>query len=376
MAQYFRANARLQRRTRRVRRETIEGNCLGLAIALQQSTMPGPTPSTTAMEFGNEPAIRLVPSPPSSPTSATENQEIVGTGPSMAGLRTAIDLVARSSAPVLVTGETGSGKELVARAIHARSARSDHPFVAVNMSAIPQELMEAEIFGHVRGAFSGATQLRRGLFAEAHCGTLLLDEIGDMPVPLQAKLLRVLQSGEIRPVGSDRTRVVDVRIIAATHRDLPALIAKGHFREDLFFRLNVLPVPVPSLRDHREDIPILVRHFLARALKRTPTSPVRAIGPEALRCISDATWPGNVRQLASFIERAVVFGVDEVIDVNHLPSVPRASSAPVWPTSNEEPWTLRRLNQVYTEWVLAEVGGNKERAAELLGVNLSTLYRR
>jgi two-component system, NtrC family, response regulator HydG len=337
--------------------------------------MLAPTPSAAAMEFVNEPAVRLVPSAGSRPTPSNESQELVGTGPAMGALRTAIDLVARSSAPVLVTGETGSGKELVARAIHTRSARSDHPFVAVNMSAIPQELMEAEIFGHVRGAFTGAKQLRSGLFAEADGGTLLLDEIGDMSVPLQAKLLRVLQSGEIRPVGSDRTRVVDVRIIAATHRDLPALIAKGRFREDLFFRLNVLPVLVPPLRARREDIPMLAKHFLAQALKRAPMSPVRSIGADVLRFLSDASWPGNVRELASFIERAVVFGVDEEIDVNRRPSIPNASSAPVWPTSTEEAWTLRRLNQVYADWVLAEVGGNKERAAEILGIDLSTLYR-
>jgi two-component system response regulator HydG len=176
-------------------------------------------------------------------------------------------------------------------------------------------------------------------------------------------------------VGSDRTRVVDVRIIAATHRDLPALIAKGRFREDLFFRLNVLPVLVPPLRARREDIPMLAKHFLAQALKRAPMSPVRSIGADVLRFLSDASWPGNVRELASFIERAVVFGVDEEIDVNRRPSIPNASSAPVWPTSTEEAWTLRRLNQVYADWVLAEVGGNKERAAEILGIDLSTLYR-
>ena len=308
--------------------------------------------------------------------------ELVGTGPAMRTLQAAIDFVARSSAPVLVTGETGAGKELVARAIHNRSARSDHPFVAVNMSAIPKELLEGELFGHVRGAFTGAAQLRKGLFTEADGGTLLLDEIGDLSFDLQAKLLRVLQFGDIRPVGSDRTHHVDVRVIAATHRDLTALVKEGRFREDLFYRLDVLPVLVPPLRDHREDIPALAAYFLSEACQRAPQSPVRSIGPDALRLLANASWPGNVRELASSIERAVVFGVDEMIDSNQLSSVrsspkPQETSTPTqgWPFPSHEPWTLRRLSRAYAEWVLAETGGNKERAAEILGIDLSTLYR-
>jgi two-component system response regulator HydG len=300
----------------------------------------------------------------------------------MRTLQTAIDFVARSSAPVLVMGETGAGKELVARAIHARGARSDHPFVAVNMSAIPQELLEGELFGHVRGAFTGAAQVRKGLFTEADGGTLLLDEIGDLSFDLQAKLLRVLQFGDVRPVGSDRTHHVDVRVIAVTHRDLPALVKEGRFREDLLFRLDVLPVFVPPLRDHREDIPALAEYFLSQACQRAPQSPVRSIRPDALRELADASWPGNVRELASSIERAVVFGVDEMIDSNHLSSVrsgaqTRRIGAPAqaWPFPSHAPWTLRRLSRAYVEWVLAEMGGDKERAAKILGIDLSTLYR-
>ena len=184
---------------------------------------------------------------------------------------------------MLVTGETGAGKELVARAIHARSARVRAPFVTVNTSAIPQELLEGEIFGHTRGAFTGAVQARKGLLTEADGGTLLLDEIGDMPFGLQAKLLRVLQFGDVRPVGSDRAHHVDVRLIASTHGDLPALVKEGRFREDLYYRLNVLPVLVPPLREHPEDIPALAAHFLAEARERTPLSPVRSIGSDALR---------------------------------------------------------------------------------------------
>jgi two-component system response regulator HydG len=307
-----------------------------------------------------------------------EHWTLVGSGPSMRTLQTTIDFVARSSAAVLVVGETGVGKELVARAIHARGARRDRPFVAVNTSAIPQELLEAELFGHARGGFTGAVQARRGLLTEADGGTLLLDEIGDMSFGLQAKLLRVLQFGDVRPVGSDRVHHVDVRIIASTHRDLPALVKEGRFREDLYFRLHVLSVLVPPLRDRREDIPALAVHFLAEACRRAPQSPVRSIGREALDELSRWSWPGNVRELASCIERAVVFGAREMIDskqLEPLAEVREAAAPSPWPTPAGAPWTLRQLSRAYTEWVLAESGGDKERAAEVLGIDLSTLYR-
>jgi two-component system response regulator HydG len=290
-------------------------------------------------------------------------------------LQTSIDFVARSSAPVLVTGETGVGKELVARAIHARSTRRDKPFVAVNTSAIPQELLEGEIFGHARGGFTGAVQARKGLLTEADGGTLLLDEIGDMSFGLQAKLLRVLQFGDVRPVGSDRVHHVDVRVIASTHQDLPVLLKEGRFREDLYFRLNVLSVHVPPLRDRPEDIPALAAHFLAQACQRAPMSPVRSIGKEALQMLSERAWPGNVRELASSIERAVVFGVDEMIDSNQLSPAPFEAPVSGWPFPSASPWTLQRLSRTYAEWVLAQTGGDKQRAAEILGVDLSTLYR-
>jgi two-component system response regulator HydG len=309
------------------------------------------------------------------PVSTAGDLELVGSGSAMRALQTTIDFVARSSAPVLIAGETGVGKELVARAIHARSERRDHAFVAVNTSAIPHELLEGELFGHVRGGFTGAFQARKGLLTEANGGTLLLDEIGDMSFGLQAKLLRVLQFGDVRPVGSDRVHSVDVRVIASTHRDLPALVKEGRFREDLYFRLNVLPVFVPPLRERREDIPALAAHFLAEACKRAPGSPVRSIGRDALRVLTGSSWPGNVRELASCVERAVVFGVDKMIDSHHLQSVPDAPSPPTWPFPPQSPWTLRRLNRAYMDWVLGETDGNKERAAEILGIDLSTLYR-
>jgi len=304
------------------------------------------------------------------------NVQFIGDGPAMRELQKAIRLVAASSAPVLITGETGVGKELVARAIHTESARRGLAFVSVNTSAIPQDLLEGEVFGHVRGAFTGAAQSRKGLLTEADGGTILLDEIGDMSVGLQTKLLRVLQFGDVRPVGSDRSHHVDVRVIAATHRDLPTLVREGRFREDLYFRLNVLPVFVPPLREHREDIPALAEHFFAEARRRTSNSPVTSIGPAALRLLTEAPWPGNVRELANAIERAVVFGTDEVLSPEHLSSVPSGGpQALSWPLRSTTPGTLRRLSQAYTEWVLTQTGGDKPRAAEILGIDLSTLYR-
>jgi two-component system response regulator HydG len=312
------------------------------------------------------------------PLADTANCEMVGTGPVMRALHASIDLVAASSAPVLITGETGVGKELVARAIHARSERHDSPFVAVNTSAVQNELFESEVFGHVRGAFTGAAQSRKGLLTEANGGTLLLDEIGDMPMGMQSKFLRVLQFGEVRPVGSDRVHHVDVRIIAATHRDLPELIRDGRFREDLYFRLNVLPIFVPPLRAHREDIPALALHFLAEARQRASRSLARSIGDEALLALTAAPWPGNVRELASAIERAVVFSSDDMLGPQHLSSQslpPGEAPVHAWPAINQDPWTLRRLSHAYSTWVLEQTGGNKQRAAEVLGIDLSTLYR-
>jgi two-component system response regulator HydG len=307
---------------------------------------------------------------------ALPHSELIGVGPTMRALQSSIDLVAASSAPVLVTGETGVGKEIVARAIHARGERRDRPFVPVNTSAVQEDLFESELFGHVRGAFTGAAQSRNGLMTEATGGTLFLDEIGDMPMGVQAKLLRVLQFGEVRPVGSDRSHCVDVRIIAATHRDLPALIRDGRFREDLYFRLNVLPVFVPPLRAHREDIPELARHFFAQACQRASGAGARWMGEEALRLLTEAPWPGNVRELASAIERAVVFSGNGALSLDPLPPVPAAAAPALsWPAMDCAPWTLERLNRAYTEWVLVQTVGDKQRAAEILGVDLSTLYR-
>ena len=295
----------------------------------------------------------------------------------MRRLRRLIDQVAPAATPVLITGETGTGKELVASAIHAGGPRRDRAFVAVNCAALPEPLLESELFGHARGAFTGATQTRRGLFAEAHEGTLFLDEVGDLPPPLQGKLLRVLQSGEVRPVGSETVRTVDVRCVAATHKDLTLLVDQGTFREDLFFRLDVLRVPVPPLRERGEDIPLLVEHFLRKSLARYPRSVMVGLDAAALAHLTTYAFTGNVRQLENLVERLVVTAARKhatAADVRAAVGVVRDTD-PLAPLL-ARPVTLKELEDRYIEAVLEKVGGSKPRAAELLGVDLSTLYRR
>src|SRR6185312_971213 len=221
---------------------------------------------------------------------------LVGRSPGMRAVNELVRRVAATSTPVLVLGETGTGKELVARDVHAEGLRREAPFVAVNCAAVPEALLESELFGHLRGSFTGATQTRRGLFVEANGGTLFLDEIGDMPLALQAKLLRVLETGEVRSVGSDGARKTDVRIIAATHRDLVTEIRAGRFRQDLYFRLNVVPIAIPPLRDRKDDIPLLIEHFLQKSRLRLPSAASRSFSAEALALLVRYPWPGNVRQ--------------------------------------------------------------------------------
>jgi two-component system response regulator HydG len=301
--------------------------------------------------------------------------DLVQTSAIMRELVESIALVARSNAAVLILGESGTGKERVARAIHAGGARSAQPFVAVNMSAIPEQLLESEVFGHVRGAFTGATQARRGLLLEAHGGTMLLDEIGDMPIGLQPKLLRVLQFGETRAVGSDRMGRVDVRIIAATHRNLNDLVHEGRVREDLRYRLNVVPLVVPPLRERREDILPLVERFLQEARERTEASPVNSISDEAMQLLTQASWPGNVRELENAIERLVVLGRESTITPQQLTFLNEKPPGDAWPAIEGAPWTLKQMNQRYLDWVLLRTGGDKSRAAGILNIDLSTLYR-
>jgi two-component system response regulator HydG len=283
--------------------------------------------------------------------------------------------VAASSAPVLVVGETGTGKELVARAIHAESARAAGPFVAVNCAAVPEALLESELFGHVRGSFTGATQTRRGLFVEANGGTLLLDEIGDMPLALQAKLLRILETGEVRSVGSDTTRKIDARIVAATNRDLPALVREGRFRQDLYFRLKVVPIEIPPLRERREDVPLLLEHFLALSRARTPTSPVRGFHRDVAQILADYPWAGNVRELENVVDRWVITGHEAEVGLDDVRAALGDWDHPIHAIKRDlEP--LAVLEQRYIAFVLERVGGNRTRAAEILQIDPSTIYRR
>jgi two-component system response regulator HydG len=299
-------------------------------------------------------------------------------GAATRALLSRIDLLASAQCPVLIQGESGTGKELVARAIHDRGPRAGAPFIAVNTAAIPDQLLESELFGHVRGAFSGATQLRRGLLTEANHGTVLLDEIGDMPLGLQAKLLRVIQFGEVRAIGSDRSHFLDLRFLAATHRNLSELVKQGKFREDLYFRLNVIELDVPALRDRRSEIPALIAHFLAQAREKKPDSPVRCLSPDAVRVLTEAPWPGNIRQLSSTIERLVIFGQTSDVSSADLSLVELGGRSPFEaPLAQAERglWSLEQLSRHYTDWVLAHTKNDKVRTAQILGINLSTLYR-
>jgi two-component system response regulator HydG len=307
--------------------------------------------------------------------AAQSTATLIGRSAGIRGVAGLVHKVAASDAPVLVLGETGTGKELVARAIHDQGARKDASFVAVNCAALPEALLESELFGHVRGAFTGATQSRRGLFLEANGGTLLLDEIGEMPLPLQAKLLRVLETGEVRSVGSDAARKADVRIVAATNRDLPALIRDARFRQDLYFRLNVVPIAIPPLRERKEDIPLLLEHFLRRSRERLPTTPVKSVRDDAAAVLQAYPWPGNIRELENLVERWVITGQQEEIGLDEVRGGLGNWDDPTH-AAKRDLLPLHVLEQQYIDWVMERVGGNKTRASEILQIDPSTIYRR
>ncbi|WP_411711082.1 sigma-54-dependent transcriptional regulator [Marinobacter sp. R17] len=307
---------------------------------------------------------------------------LMGDSPAMDLLRKELRLVARSDASVLINGESGTSKELVARAIHRESNRRDGPFVPVNCAGIPAELMESEFFGHEQGAFTGATQSRKGLFPEASGGTLFLDEIGEMPLPLQAKLLRVLQERRVKPVGAEREEPVDVRILAATHIDLLEAVSRGDFREDLYFRLETLMLTVPPLRDRGDDVELLAMHFLSQSANRHKRGWLK-LSEATAQVLMDYPFPGNVRELASAMERAATFCHGDVVRPEHLPARirKRQLSAPtaVDQQQGDQPiahWpTLETLQKRYVGQVMTAVGENKRRAAQILGINRRTLYR-
>lgn len=309
---------------------------------------------------------------------------LVGRSRQMRELFDLLETVSASTSTVLVTGETGTGKELAARAIHHNSRRRAHRFVALNCSAVPETLLEAELFGHVRGAYTGAVSNRAGRFEIADRGTLFLDEVGTMSVALQAKLLRVLQERELERIGDTRTIKIDVRVIAATNADLPQLVQDGLFREDLYYRLNVIPIGLPPLRERREDIPLLVRHFVNRlSQQQTPAREV-TVTQEAMRRMMAYGWPGNIRQLENAIERALALGGERTqIDVEDLPPELKNSAALEQPVAVtlpdggvELPAFIANIERGLISQALNETDGNKQRAAQLLGLKRTTLVEK
>lgn len=313
--------------------------------------------------------------------------QMFGRSEAMRNLFEQIKVIGRAQGPVLINGESGTGKELVAKALHAESDRADGPFLAVNCAGIPQELLESEFFGHAAGSFTGAKKARKGLLQEANGGSLLLDEIGEMPMALQAKLLRALQDGSIRPVGQDTEEKVDVRIIAATHRDLKQKVVEGSFREDLFYRLETFALSVPPLREREEDREILAQQFLQQ-LVVSQGRKIQGFSDKALEIIREYAFPGNVRELQNVVERAFAFCSEEWVQPHHLPtrllenqSTPQELVTPDMEKHNDDLLagavlpTLDQLQKRYVNMVLQEVGGNKRRAAALLGIGRRTLYR-
>jgi two-component system, NtrC family, response regulator AtoC len=292
-----------------------------------------------------------------------------------------IDLVAPTGTTVLITGETGTGKEVAARCIHASSERADRPLVAVNCAALPENLIESELFGYERGAFTGAAGARRGYFEEADSGTLFLDEVADLPLPLQPKLLRVLQEREVRRLGATRSVRVDVRVVAATNGDLARAVHEGRFRPDLYYRLRVIELQLPALRERKEDLPLLCEHFLRRYGPVT-RSPLCRVSPAAVAAIDAYSWPGNVRELENVIERALVLArLDDgdALSPRHLPDEVRGAAAPADALLKEGiglnlPEAVRRVRSQYLAEALRLSGGNKVEAARLLGISRRGLY--
>lgn len=302
-----------------------------------------------------------------------DGEGFIGRSTSMLIVKDIIERVASTSASVLILGETGTGKEVVAKAIHEQSSRKGRPLVSVNCAAIPEGLIESELFGHEKGSFTGAVDKKIGLFEQASTGTIFLDEIGDLPLLMQSKILRVLQEGVVRPIGSSKEKKVNVRVLAATHKDLSAMMSAGDFREDLYYRLNVVTIQVPPLRERKDDIPLLCAHFLNK-FKAIHSSKVNGLTPRGLQKLLDYDWPGNIRELQNTIERSIVMcrgdelGEEDILmgtthkertllinDFEHLPS-------------------LKEIEKKYICHVLGATNGKREEAAQILGINRKTLY--
>jgi len=299
---------------------------------------------------------------------------LIGNTPSMQKVRMLIERVAPTGSTVLILGETGTGKELVARSLHDHSTRANMPFVAINCGALPETLIESELFGHRKGAFTGADDHRVGLFEVAHGGTIFLDEIGELPKAMQAKLLRVLESGEIRRVGENKPVMVDVRVVCATHRNLPEMVASEDFREDLMYRINTFEIMLPALRERIEDVPELARHLLVR--HRRGKDADAGIAEDAIIALCSHVWPGNVRELANVIEHATILCDSGPIRREHLPS--RFDSRQLVGAARQKPgiMTLRELEMEAIHDALERHAGNKPKAADQLGISLKTLYNK
>jgi DNA-binding NtrC family response regulator len=301
---------------------------------------------------------------------------IIGKSKAMQDIFGLIQRLSHARSNVLTTGRSGTGKELIAKAIHYNSDRRSMPLVTVNCSAIPESLLESELFGHEKGAFTGAITSRRGLFETANGGTLFLDEIGDMPLGSQSKLLRVVETGEVRPVGSDAVKKIDVRVIAATHRDLKELIKHEQFREDLFYRLNVISIHVPDLKDRPEDIPILIEHFMKKYGEQFGKPNIR-ITHEASACLLKYSWPGNVRELENVIERSIALSSGEEIDTKDLPEhLFQMKAGDLIDDLATENMPLTEVEKRYIVKVLQRTNWHQSKAAQILGIDRKTLYRK
>jgi two-component system response regulator PilR (NtrC family) len=331
----------------------------------------------TALRLPPLPADTTPPAPPVGGAPATEGGDrLIGEAPVMRQLRAQIAKVARSQAPIFIQGESGTGKEVIARLIHDLGPRAGKPFVPINCGAIPAELMESELFGHRKGSFTGATSDKQGLFQAAHGGTLFLDEVADLPLPVQVKLLRALQERAVRPVGATREEAVDVRIVSASHKDLARRVQDGGFRQDLFYRLNVIQLNAPALREHPEDIPVLARNILRRLAERDGQPP-RQLGEDALRRLQGYAFPGNVRELENILERAVALGEGSVIHAGDLsfPPAPDRFTPPPMPPSDMPP-TPTEGEEADILQALEAHRWNRTRAAEALGLTLRQLRYR
>ncbi|MFC1708254.1 sigma-54 interaction domain-containing protein [Planctomycetota bacterium] len=301
---------------------------------------------------------------------------MIGESPAMKRIGEIVDRVASLPSSVLITGESGTGKEVVARAIHDRGDRADAPFVPINCAAIPEALLESELFGHKRGAFTGATENKEGLLRTAGEGTIFLDELGEMTIPLQAKLLRAIENREIQPVGSTRRIPIKARLIVATNKDLKEESAAGRFREDLYFRVAVVEIHVSPLRERREDIPLLVRHFLEK-YKRELRRPVQDVSNDALRILTGCAWRGNVRELSNTVERAVIFADGDLVEPHDLPGPIRGGGAPAATDVSLDLGEATRRFEVEHIWKVIDLcEGNKRKAAKVLGIGATSLYRK